>query len=328
MTKRTGLNLVASLAAAAALALLASCGKTEPQKPGGGTGQTPTGGAPGERPVAPAPGGETSPKPPPPAAKPPTVSITSPAAGAELDAPAAITITASAGPEGQIAKVEFYQGTAKLGECAAAPFTCTWKDAPAGSYALSARVTDKAGASAASAEVAVKVKAKATNDLVWIEDELPAGANAQQDGEDAWTWVEANPAPQSGKKCHQSNAADGEHQHFFTDATATLEVKAGDKLVVWVWLDKDGPPTEIMLQWHEGGSWEHRAYWGANSIDWGADGTESRVSMGALPAAGKWVRLEVPADKLGLEGKTLDGMAFTLFGGKAAWDAAGKTPAK
>jgi hypothetical protein len=320
-TQRTSLSLAAALAAAAALALLASCGKTEPQKPGGTAGP---------KPAAPGPGAESQPKPPapPPAAKPPTVSITSPAKDAELDAPAAITITAAAGPEGRIAKVEFYQGTAKLGECAAAPFSFTWKDVPAGSYALTARVTDQAGATAASAEVAVKVKApaKAANDAVWIEDDLPAGANAQQDGEDAWTWVEANPAPQGGKKCHQSNAADGEHQHFFTDATATLEIKAGDKLVAWVFLDKDNPPTEIMLQWHEGGSWEHRAYWGANSVDWGADGTESRLSMGALPAAGKWVRLEVGADKVGLEGKTLDGMAFTLFGGKASWDAAGKTP--
>jgi len=170
--------------------------------------------------------------------------------------------------------------------------------------------------------------APAANDVVWIEDDLPAGANAQQDGEDAWTWVEANPAPKSGKKCHQSNTADGEHQHFFTEATATLEIKAGDKLLTWVYLDKDNPPTELMLQWHTDGSWEHRAYWGANSIEWGEDGTESRQSMGALPATGNWVRLEVPAAKVGLEGKTLDGMAFTLFGGKATWDAAGKTPAK
>jgi hypothetical protein len=167
----------------------------------------------------------------------------------------------------------------------------------------------------------------AAKDTIWFNDDLPEGANAQQDGDDAWTWVEADPAPQSGKKCHQSNVSDGEHQHYFTDATATLEIKAGDKLVAWVFMDKDKTPSEVMLQWHAEGSWEHRAYWGANSIDWGADATESRLSMGALPAAGKWVRLEVPADKVGLEGKTLDGMAFSLFGGKASWDSAGKAPA-
>jgi len=164
--------------------------------------------------------------------------------------------------------------------------------------------------------------------VVWVEDDLPAGANAQMDGDDNWTWVTENPAPKSGKKAHQSNSADGEHQHYYTDATDKLEIKAGDKLFAWVWLDAANPPKEVMLQWHEGDSWEHRAYWGANSIEWGTDATESRQSMGALPEAGKWVLLEVPADKVGLEGKTLDGAAFSLFGGKATWDAAGKKPAK
>jgi hypothetical protein len=46
--------------------------------------------------------------------------------------------------------------------------------------------------------------------------------------------------------------------------------------------------------------------------------------MGPLPASGKWVRLEVPARSVGLEGAILKGMAFTLWGGQATWDYAGK----
>src|SRR5262245_45592878 len=84
-------------------------------------------------------------------------------------------------------------------------------------------------------------------------------------------------------------------------------------------------PSTVMLQWNDG-NWEHRAYWGANNIVWwGVDGTESRRQMGPLPAAGGWVRLEVPASAVALEGKTLHGMAFTLYGGRAWWDKAGKT---
>lgn len=45
--------------------------------------------------------------------------------------------------------------------------------------------------------------------------------------------------------------------------------------------------------------------------------------MGKLPPTGKWVRLEVPAQLLGLEDLTVDGMAFTLFDGRATWDQAG-----
>jgi hypothetical protein len=72
-----------------------------------------------------------------------------------------------------------------------------------------------------------------------------------------------------------------------------------------------------MLQWWDGSSddW-HRAYWGANLIGWGSDGTVYRHYMGALPATGQWVRLSVPAAQLGLEGNTLSGMAYSLYGGR------------
>ena len=39
------------------------------------------------------------------------------------------------------------------------------------------------------------------------------------------------------------------------------------------------------------------------------------------------VRLEVPASAVGLEGHVLNGMAFTLYGGRATWDHAGKASA-
>ncbi len=45
--------------------------------------------------------------------------------------------------------------------------------------------------------------------------------------------------------------------------------------------------------------------------------------MGPLPASGGWVRLEVAARDVDLAGRTIDGMAFTLYDGTAAWDHAG-----
>ena len=77
--------------------------------------------------------------------------------------------------------------------------------------------------------------------------------------------------------------------------------------------------------WRTGGSFDHRAFWGADNINVGTLGTASRYYMGPLPEAGTWARLEVAASYVGLEGATLDGMAFTLYGGKAAWDRAGKS---
>lgn len=37
---------------------------------------------------------------------------------------------------------------------------------------------------------------------------------------------------------------------------------------------------------NNGTSWNHRAYWGSNSINWGEDNTPSRLRKGDLPKAG------------------------------------------
>lgn len=160
-------------------------------------------------------------------------------------------------------------------------------------------------------------------DTVWFDDSLPAGAITVG----TWTFVSSAPAPYSGSQAHQSTLAAGIHQHYFRNASQTLSINTGDTLFTYVYLDPANPPSEIMLQWRQGTSWNHRAYWGANIINWGSDGTASRRYMGPLPAAGGWVRLEVPANAVGLEGRILNGMAFTLYDGQATWDYTGKAPA-
>lgn len=160
------------------------------------------------------------------------------------------------------------------------------------------------------------------SDTVWVEDSTPAGAILVADGS-GWNWIAANPTPFSGSLADQTGISSAAHQHYFFNATATLTVNTGDTLIAYVYLDPANVPSEVMLQWNDG-SWEHRAYWGANIIGWGTNGTNSRRFMGALPPAGQWVRLEVPASLVGLEGRVLNGMAFTLHGGRATWDHAGK----
>lgn len=163
-----------------------------------------------------------------------------------------------------------------------------------------------------------------TNVVAWVDDSLPAGAVAGTDGGDAWNWVSSNPSPESGSVANQSAIGTGLHQHFFTAATQTLTVNTGDVLVAYAYIDPANLPSEIMLQWNDG-SWEHRAYWGADNITYGAGGpTTGHLSMGPLPASGRWVRLQVPASQVGLEGSTLNGMAFSQYGGRATWDNAGK----
>jgi uncharacterized protein (TIGR03437 family) len=167
----------------------------------------------------------------------------------------------------------------------------------------------------------------AGGDAVWFEGAVPAGATPSADA-DVWEWVSDNPATFSGRPAHRSSIHPALHQHFFTNAATTLTLAPGDKLFTYVYVDPHNLPSELMLQWHEQGTgvegWEHRAYWGASHINWGVEGTNSRRSMGPLPAAGQWVRLEVDAGQVGLEGKTVDGMSFSLYGGRASWDRTGK----
>src|SRR5437667_1567127 len=165
--------------------------------------------------------------------------------------------------------------------------------------------------------------ASVTNDIAWVDDLIPTGAIAGADGGDGWNWV-SSPGPVSGTLSSQSSIASGLHQHYFYSASKTLPVNAGETLITYIFLDPLMPPSEVMLQWNDG-TWEHRAYWGANQITYGTDTTAGRHYMGALPAIGKWVRLEVPASQVGLEGSTLHGMSFTLHDGRANWDMAGKS---
>ncbi len=163
--------------------------------------------------------------------------------------------------------------------------------------------------------------------VAWLDDALPAEATPASSGGDGWNWITADPAPQVGTRAHQSNLAAGLHEHWFTGASATLTVAAGDILFAWVWLDPKNPPTEIMLMWNDGTSWEHRAYWGANTITYGTNGAAGRFAAGALPATGQWIKLSVPARAVGLEGATVNGMGFAQFDGRATWDAAGRVNA-
>jgi RHS repeat-associated protein len=97
---------------------------------------------------------------------PPTVSITSPAAGALFTAPASITITASAADtDGAIAKVDFYQGATMIGTATAAPYSATTASLGSGTYSFTAVATDNSGATTTSAAVNVRVNAAPTVSL-------------------------------------------------------------------------------------------------------------------------------------------------------------------
>jgi hypothetical protein len=101
------------------------------------------------------------PPPPPPGNQSPSVTLTSPSNGAVFISPAKISLAATASdPDGSVVKVEFFNGASKLSEDTSAPFTGQWNVGSAGTYTLTARATDNAGATTTSPAVIITVKKK------------------------------------------------------------------------------------------------------------------------------------------------------------------------
>lgn len=98
---------------------------------------------------------------------PPAVSVTAPANGAAFAAPASVTITANASDNGSIVKVEFFQGSTKLGEDTSSPYSFSWVNVIAGNYSLTAKATDNAGASITSPAVNITVSASTCSTPAW-----------------------------------------------------------------------------------------------------------------------------------------------------------------
>ena len=99
----------------------------------------------------------------------PAVSLTSPAAGATFTAPATVGIAANATDgDGTVAKVEFFNGSTKLGEDTIAPYAYSWTGVPVGSYTLTARATDNLGATTTSTARTITVNSGNTPPTVSI----------------------------------------------------------------------------------------------------------------------------------------------------------------
>jgi uncharacterized protein (TIGR03790 family) len=93
----------------------------------------------------------------------PAVELKSPASGRTFDAPASVGIAAEAADaDGQIVRVDFYEGANLIGTDDAAPYGVTWTNVAAGDYTLTARATDNAGATSTSNSVTIRVVAAPT----------------------------------------------------------------------------------------------------------------------------------------------------------------------
>jgi len=160
-------------------------------------------------------------------------------------------------------------------------------------------------------------------DRIWFDDAPPEGAKPEGNDPEPWKYVSAPDHPVLSGKTATVRTGVGLTQHFFTGAKKPLVISANDRLFAYVYLAPQNPPETLQLQFNDG-SWEHRAYWGADKAHGAGKNNASNLRIGDLPETGKWVRLEVPASAVGLKaGARLNGWAFTQFKGTVYWDKAG-----
>ncbi|MET0808566.1 MAG: Ig-like domain-containing protein, partial [Pseudoxanthomonas sp.] len=107
----------------------------------------------------------------------PTVSLTAPSNGATFNAGANITVSANAADaNGTVAQVQFFRGPTSLGTDTTSPYSVTWSNAAAGSYAIKAVATDNAGATGTSATANITVNTVTAPDTT--APSVPAGLAA------------------------------------------------------------------------------------------------------------------------------------------------------
>ena len=110
---------------------------------------------------------------------PPTVSITTPTAGAAITLGQSFTLTANANDtDGTVTKVDYYANGVPIGTAATTPYTLAWTPAATGSYSLTAIATDNSLATTTSSPVSVTVNPVATGTTVVLQRGLNAYAGA------------------------------------------------------------------------------------------------------------------------------------------------------
>ncbi len=169
---------------------------------------------------------------------PPAVSISDPADGANFLANDNINITADAADtDGSIAKVEFFQGNAKLGESTTSPYSLAWSNAAAGNYVLTARASDDSGATVTSAEVRVFVNG--AGGALSGRGLFPAASvDLTAEGSTDWAhWGLASPSSFD----HKAGVPPQQQISDFTTIGTNITQGSQDYVTEFIW--SDGTPT-------------------------------------------------------------------------------------
>lgn len=108
---------------------------------------------------------------------PPSVILTAPSKNSIYSAPGVVALLASVGdPDGTIRRVDFFNGTVKIGSATTAPYTFTWENVPTGDYTLYAKAFDDIGTGTRSPGIGVHIQENAPLTLAVASGKLVMAA--------------------------------------------------------------------------------------------------------------------------------------------------------
>jgi sulfur relay (sulfurtransferase) DsrF/TusC family protein len=112
----------------------------------------------------------------------PTVSITHPVDGATFNFGDAVTLQASASdPDGNVTRVEYYNGATLIGQSSAAPYEATWSNVTGGAHTLTAKAFDDRNGSTVSAPITINVTG---NQMPQVSITMPTAGMVVKEGFD------------------------------------------------------------------------------------------------------------------------------------------------
>ena len=153
---------------------------------------------------------------------------------------------------------------------------------------------------------------------VWFDDVFPPGAKTTCSSRNLATWSMApEVVPPIGRRALKQAFASN-YQDKFDNPTRPLYVPDDARLALWVLIDSNEVPQTLLLQL-DSNQGSHKALWG-DPKQYGVAKSDKNW-MGEVLEAGRWTRVEIPAEKINLKpGALVHSVAFTQFGGIAWWD--------
>ena len=153
---------------------------------------------------------------------------------------------------------------------------------------------------------------------IWLDDVFPAGSRPTCSSRNPAVWSMAPEIePPLGQRALKQFSASN-YQDKFENPTQPLVIPENARIMAFVWVDSHEPSAALMLELYTSRG-NRRVHWG-DPARYGKT-KDDKNWLGEVPPAGRWVSLEIPADKLELKaGDSIKGIALAQFGGIAWWD--------